>query len=298
MKLNYTVLWIDDRRDSIEPIEESIKSHLNDLGFRLVVVWKKDGSEIESLASDPELDLILMDQNLGRVPGDELVKAIRQHEKFIEIILYSQDPGTNLRDKDAGLDGIYRTHRTDIENVLKRVIDRTIRKTQDLNVMRGLVIAETIDIENQIEHIMIDVFENKGQFFQEKVLDSLVYDFGKKWDFLCSMMNDLVSGSGDSSHGSDSTDPEVLNSLHKVLKKMDKEVLDNRNILAHSKVEYDSEGRAHLRGRNKRTKGLEPCEAWCRSMRKTLLKHEENLKQIHVRLCGEGKSRLVPDKNK
>lgn len=297
MRLNYKVLWIDDRRDSVEPIEDAIKSHLEDLGFKLVVVWRKDGSEIDTLASDPELDLIIMDQNLGPVPGDQLVKTIRQREKYVEIILYSQDPGTDLKDKDAGVDGVYRTHRTDIEKVLKKVISRTVRKTQDLHVMRGLVIAETIDIENQIEHIMVRLFEGKGQFFQERVLDNLVYDFGKKWDFLCSMMKDLLAPSGTSPHGRPNVDIDVLKPLHGILQRMDREVLDVRNILAHSRVEYDVEGKAHLRGRNKRTKSLEPSEAWCRKIRNTLLKHEENLKQIHICLCGEEKSRLVPEKD-
>jgi len=85
MSLDYKVLWIDDRPDSVEPIKESIQSYLEDLGFKLVIVWRKDGSDISTLAGDPDLDLIIMDQNLGHVPGDELVKTIRQHEKFIEI---------------------------------------------------------------------------------------------------------------------------------------------------------------------------------------------------------------------
>jgi CheY-like chemotaxis protein len=293
VKLNYKVLWVDDREDSLPPIQQPIEDYLDGLGFRLVVVWRKDGSNVESLAADPELDLIIMDQNLGPVPGDELIRRIRQHEKFVEIILYSQDPATNLRDKDAGLDGIYRTHRNDIEKVLKRVIDRTIRKTQDLNVMRGLVIAETIDIENQIERMMVRAFEDKGQFFQEKVLDRLVYDFAKKWGFLCGLMNDLVSAP----RGSSKKDTEPLQQLHKVLKKMDSEVLDVRNILAHSRVEYDENGKAHLRGLNKRTKGLEPNAAWCRTMRKTLLKHEDNLARIRMRLYGEDQPPVVPPKD-
>jgi CheY-like chemotaxis protein len=298
MKLNYKVLWIDDREDSLPPIQQPIRDYLDDLGFKLDVVWRKDGSEVESLAADPELDLIIMDQNLGHIPGDELIKKIRQHEKFIEIILYSQDPGTNLKDKDAGIDGIYRTHRNDIEKVLKRVIDRTIRKTQDLNVMRGLVIAETIDIEHQIEKIMVKAFEEKGQFFREEVLDKFVYDFHGKWSFLCSIVKDIISRPDIAGSSSTSTakralvvahnkDRKALESLHKILKTMSKEVLDVRNVLAHSRVEYDAEGKPVLRGLNKSLKYLHPNSKWCQTMRRTLLKHEENLRQIHAQVYGE-----------
>jgi CheY-like chemotaxis protein len=297
MKLNYKVLWIDDRHDAVVPIQESITSYLVDLGFHLEVVWKKNGTGIHSLAGDPDLDLIVMDQNLGGTPGDRLIKTIRQREKFIEIILYSQDPQVNLQDKDAGIDGIYRTARSDLETILKRVVGRTIRKTQDLNVMRGLVIAETIDIENQVEQIMTQAFEDKGQFFQEKVLESHVYDFGKKYDFLVRMMKDLLSDPSNQQRDLKDKNTEELSSLQRVLKKMDREVLDIRNILAHSKVEYDEQGKACLRGLNKRTKSITPDEAWCRSTRKTLLKHEKNLAEIHD-LYRAGKSRVVPKKHK
>jgi CheY-like chemotaxis protein len=295
MKLVYKVLWIDDRRDSVEPIEASVREYLDDLGFKLTVVWRKDGSEVESLAKDPELDLILMDQNLGRVPGDQLVQTIRRHEKFIEIILYSQDLGTDLRDKDAGLDGIYRTHRNDIEKTLRKVIERTIRKTQDLNVMRGLVIAETIDIENQLESIMVKAFGSKGQFFRKEVLDKHVYDFYAKWSFLCSIMKDVchvdakasASGGGVKKPASDGANPNAVDALHKVLKTMSKDVIDVRNILAHVRVEYDVEDKPILRGLNKSTKELRPSSKWCQTMRKTLLKHEQNLRQILADVYGE-----------
>ena len=78
MRLNYNVLWIDDRHDSIEPLENSIKELLDENGFVLNVDYHKDGSNLEKLISKPELDLILLDQNLSKKSGEELSKTIRE----------------------------------------------------------------------------------------------------------------------------------------------------------------------------------------------------------------------------
>lgn len=287
MRLNYNVLWIDDRHDSIEPLENSIKEFLDENGFVLNVDYHKDGSNLEKLISKPELDLILLDQNLSKKSGEELSKTIRGKEKYIEIILYTQDPNTDLREKSLGLDGIYRTHRSGIELVMKKVINRAIKKTQDLNVMRGLVIAETIDIENQVEEIMSKCFEEKGKFFREKVLERNVYDFAKKLHFLNSILGDLIKQltikyqkNKQSKNETNKTKLDHLDQLFKEAKKIEKEVLDNRNILAHSKVEYDKVGKACLKRRNKRTGDINFDESWCKRMRKTLIKHSQNLENL------------------
>jgi CheY-like chemotaxis protein len=280
MRLNYNVLWIDDRKDAIEPIANSIKGFLNEKGFELNVAYHKDGSKLRSMISKPELDLIILDQNLARKTGEELSKNIRRKEKYIEIILYSQDPQTDIKDKSSGLDGIYRTHRDNVEEVIRRVIDRTIKKTQDLNVMRGLVIAETIDIENQVEEIMAKCFKEKGGFFRKKVLDKNVYDFAKKIHFLNSITNDRIKWLENRKSTAMATKLEQLKSLSKEIKKIEEEVLDPRNILAHSVVRYKKAGKAYLRGLNKRTPGINFDHNWCQQMRKTLLKHTKNLNDI------------------
>ena len=153
--------------------------------------------------------------------------------------------------------------------------------------MRGLVIAETIDIENQVEEIMSKCFGEKEKFFREKVLERNVYDFAKKLHFLNSILGDLIKQltikyqkNSQSKNKTNKTKLDNLNQLFKEAKKIEKEVLDNRNILAHSKVEYDKVGKACLKRRNKRTPDISFDESWCKRMRKTLIKHSQNLENI------------------
>lgn len=286
MRLNYNVLWIDDRKDAIDPIINSISGFLNEKGFELKVDHRKDGSRLGSMISKRDLDLIILDQNLAKKSGEELSKIIRRKEKYIEIILYSQDPQTNIKNKSSDLNGIYRTHRRNVEEVIQSVIDRTIRKTQDLNVMRGLVIAETIDIENQVEEIMTRHFKEKGVLFRRKVLDKNIYDFAKKIHFLNSITNDRIKWleNRKSKTVNMASKLSQLKSLSKEIKKIEKEVLDPRNILAHSVVQYKKSGKTYLKGLNKRTPKIDFDHDWCQKMRKTLLKHTQNLNDISQQL--------------
>ena len=46
MKLNYNILWIDDRKDAVDPISYSINEYLDELGFELTMNLLKAGSMI------------------------------------------------------------------------------------------------------------------------------------------------------------------------------------------------------------------------------------------------------------
>lgn len=277
MQLDYHILWVDDRKDAIDPIKEPIERHLKSQGFRLIVTYQKNKTNIEQILSEKNIDLIAMDYNLGKTKGDEVLEMVRNRNKYIEAILYSQDP-IKLKEKGLGLDGIYRAHRSDIKTVMREVINRTIKKTLDLNVMRGLVIAESIDIENQIEEIMTKCFGSKGEFFQEKVLDKHIYGFGQKLHFLISILNEQISDLG-SVTGKEKKVSD-LRTLLSEAKKIEKEVLDQRNILAHSKVRYDKNGKSYIKGINKRTPKVVPDETWCKKVKANLIKHSDNLEQI------------------
>ena len=183
MKLAYNILWIDDIKTWVRTMERIISGYLDDLGFKLNIDLHKDGSKIEQALKNPEINLIVVDYKLPGVNGDELISRIRGLDNFIEIVFYSR--AINPVDVIGVMDGVYHTKREDAEGILKKVIDVTLRTSQDINNMRGLVIAETIDIETQIEELIIQFFREKGEIIQGRVLDKDgPFDLRKKWIFL------------------------------------------------------------------------------------------------------------------
>ena len=104
MRLRYNILWIDDRKDAIEPIEEHISKYLDEQGFELNVIYRPNGRNIRNVFNNNDIDLVAMDYNLGRRQGDILLAIIKSEDRYIEAILYSQD-AIKLKEKAQSCTG-------------------------------------------------------------------------------------------------------------------------------------------------------------------------------------------------
>jgi len=166
MRLKYNIFWIEDRTDTVEElIGPKIKNFLNDQGFESIITHELNGRNLDSLMEKNKYDLILTDLDLGEghETGEKLIEHIRVGNILTEVLLYSANKETII--------GIIKGDRGLIERVsfsvgieflekkVKEIILLTIRKVQDVNNMRGLVIAETIDLENVILGILKNFFE-------------------------------------------------------------------------------------------------------------------------------------------
>lgn len=266
MRLNYKVLWIDDREDWVDPIKESIGDYLEEKGLTLTVNLQKNGSGIEDLIRDPALDLIIIDYNLSGEHGDDLIKTIRSRENYTDIVFYSADENVNQLVPSA--DGIYRCHRDQVDDKIVKVIDATIRRSQDLTHMRGFVMAETIDIEVQIESMLTDFFGKHGGVLQKHGLNHL--DFYKKKNFMVSLLKTLKKELLENNGGRPDEQAIKIGALISQLNNFDADVIEVRNTMAHVKKELNDSGQFVLRNRRSNGPSIEYCEDWCIQTRKKL----------------------------
>jgi len=287
MRLAYKVLWIDDSPDWVEPLRDSLEEHLVELGFKLDVELHQDGSNIESLARQEDIDLILMDERLPKAKGGELINKIRESDVYVDVVYYSEAP---VKGVEGGRDGVWCTTRADAEDVIKRVIDTSIRKVQDVNNMRGLVISEAIDIESQIEEIVAKYFGTKAEFVKEEMLrENGVYDLQKKLKLLKVIVKAQINSFNvdgvnvDSLGGMDRK--HELESCQSVCRKLDREVMDRRNMLAHVKP-HTVDNKVCLKSRNRQGDIVECDASWYKEVRIALLKHSENLTALERIIIG------------
>lgn len=150
MRLKYKILWVENDSDWAESIEEEIKELIEkQYGF--------DYNKTFAIKQDDAImfnnyDLILMDLNLESEPtGDVLIKNIRNREIYTDVIFYSADGLQKIKQKahDLDLEGVYFASR-DKDLFIKKVnsvIKTTIHKVQDLNNLRGLVMAEVSELD-------------------------------------------------------------------------------------------------------------------------------------------------------
>ena len=280
MDLNYNILLFEDDSGYVDSIEGLLEDYLDDLGFKLELCVKADVNQLNELISDDKWNLILMDYNLrSSEKGDELIKQIRSHELYTEIIFYSEDLGFEDKIKSELIDGVYfvRGRVTLIEKV-KKVIDVTLKKNHDINNMRGLVIAETIDLEIKMDSLILSYFgsdDEKRDVF-EKILEP---KFGaltvkKKCDLInkiCKVRLKILNGEG--------KDVSDLTNCYNEFKKIEDDIIEIRNILAHTSESTENKNTLISKINNKNTPIYIDFE-WCIIKRKDIIGHSVNLEEL------------------
>lgn len=172
MRLKYRILWFEDDEDVInEDPGPAIKEFLLELGFQSEILHRLNGEELNELIKDRNYDLIVTDLNLGEhETGENLIDHIREGNILTEVLLYSAN-ATEINKIVANKGWIERASFSvgiaNLKNKLKEIISLTVKKNQDVNNVRGLVIAETIDLEKKIEALLMTYFTAA----EEQILD-------------------------------------------------------------------------------------------------------------------------------
>lgn len=169
MRINYRILWFEDNATSYKTKKGFVKDIVEDFGFNFIEPQNElDGSNVDTI-NFANYDLIIADMTLaGGVTAMSLMDPIRKRNVFTEVLFYSSNGEDAVRAELAKyrIDGAYCSDRNndDFEYKAKEVIRTLIKKTQDLTNMRGLVMAET----SELDKIMVEILQ---LYFVEKKSD-------------------------------------------------------------------------------------------------------------------------------
>ncbi len=154
MRIDYNILYIEDTASWLEPKIDITREYLEDRGFNLV----HERIEKFEVRDFSKYDLIAIDYQLSNgETGVNAIETIRKSNNlYTEILFYSMTSDAILRSELAkkSIDGVYCSHRGDFITKLHKLIDITIRKTQELNNLRGLVMAEEAELQTLTEKIL------------------------------------------------------------------------------------------------------------------------------------------------
>lgn len=168
MNLKYRVLWFDNDTDWVKSIEGQVKDLIEELGFFYESEIQNGGSKLDSIKLD-NYDIILMDLNLedeASGNGDALIDKIRSLDVYTDVLFYSADGLTKIKERaqEMGLEGVYFSGRNQNAFIskLQKVINTTISKVQDLNNLRGLVMAEVSELDSRMTSLIEIYFIEQG----------------------------------------------------------------------------------------------------------------------------------------
>lgn len=306
MRIDYNILWFEDNKSSFETKTKIVKEIIEDLGFEFPSPRHEiDGENLAKIEYD-KYDLIIADLNLAGVKAPPLIDKIRHSDGvFTEVIFYSSDGEKAVREilKNYEIDGAYCAGREndDFEDKVKRVIRNTIKKVQDVNNVRGLIMSTTSDIDAVMLEIIGLILEKFPKEISTSLIDQIFKDVGssvneksRKYDKwfkardIQKLMNDTLMFDSAKrlsaiQHAMEIIEHDILKA-HKGGKFSDSyksEVGEVRNIFAHV-VLIVEDGIKKLKSK---TGNIEFTDEYCSDIRKKLRKHHNVLFEIKEHLA-------------
>lgn len=202
MNIKFRILWFEDELAwyNMEKlrIERFLAEH-----YLIPEIERNDGSDFElGKLIGNDFDLILMDYKLlGKDTGDIIATEIRNNNVLTDILLYSSaesDMLAAINNSDQPLDGVYFSKRdeTVFTPKIERLIQKIVKRSEDIVNLRGFVLDNTSDFEVRIKEILNICWENFDKetksVLQDKVLDVLE----KKKDWIVSEVDRAKSADG------------------------------------------------------------------------------------------------------
>ena len=170
MKLQFSLLLIDDNPTTIAQSLQTLSEHLEANGFELDTLAPPDVSvnAVNKLSRrrGKEFDLVAVDYMLGseRFDGGQVASTIRRELQYTDMVFYSSDPTLNLHEQlaKAAVEGVFVATRDELGEALVGLADTVIGKAVDLNHMRGIAMAEVAEMDLMMEDTLAHAFQAAG----------------------------------------------------------------------------------------------------------------------------------------
>jgi hypothetical protein len=169
----FTILWVEDKEGIIRHQTEPIKKHLAGLGYELILLPAKDKEEFEKyIDSESNIDVVVTDFAISDgFNGLQVVQKIRSLRRTIDVLFYSAQEDTFKDEKiftEIGRYGLVITWDSkDVEEPLKELIDKNLRKYQNIVFLRGFFISEVIDLELKLNEFFANYFQIHSDLREE-----------------------------------------------------------------------------------------------------------------------------------
>ena len=160
MNTTFKILWFEDEPVWFNMEKLRIEGILKTHYLTPVIEWRDgDDFDLEELTGN-DYDLIFMDYKLAEgKTGDTIVAAIRNSDILTDILFYSSEEQNMLsaiREQMPPIDGVYLTKRdyTIFTEKAQRIIQKIVKRSEDLVNLRGFVLDNTSAFEVRIREIL------------------------------------------------------------------------------------------------------------------------------------------------
>jgi len=300
MKIEYSILWLDDKIDEFIEDEHinTIQEYLIGNGFKPNIIPVSNFTDFEEKLNN-NYDLILTDYHLDHINGDKVVQKIREQLIQTEILFYTAQASLKDTQKINRVSFLETgsksgTHAEIVINELKNLIDLTIRKFQHIVTMRGMIMHETSSLDEKMQRILQQYINNESNneaisLIAVEIFKDLKKTFeskSKKIDRYCKN-NNLNQISKDNFIFSANFKIKTIQHILKNIGLEDfsddykQEINNIRNQFAHAVLLVDEETEQEY---FKSSTDIIFNEDLCKTIRQNIIKHEENLNKLEEKI--------------
>ena len=187
MNQQFTILWVEDKPKAMRGQITKIEGFLKEKQFEPNIIINETGTGIQDIMKKNNVDIVVTDKNLtDSRDGVDVVRILREKKWITDILFYSAK-GLDLDEIHAQTDHygfIEVIDSKEIVDPLKLLIEKNLKRCNDIVFLRGVVISRVIDIELKINDFFCKYFKicperlaHFNNFMMENRFNSL---FGKK----------------------------------------------------------------------------------------------------------------------
>lgn len=303
MKLNYNIIWVDDKIDTRPylSMKNEIFDFITNEFFNCSIEEAEDFNEFTQLFTDNiSYDLIITDLSLNSgTTGKQVIDYIRDNKhNYTEIFFYSAN--TQLRQQElinSNRITFYQLTEGNYNELKNEIIDLvklTISKFQHIVSMRGMIMHETSSLDVVMNCIVKNYIEDpKNKENVDKILPTIFSEIQKNAKEKCdrAFSNNPKKILRDNVLFNASQKIFALGKILEILEQDDfskdynDEIIWYRNQFAHAEIfinEDDKECfKIKIEGKDKE---LIFDEYLCKEIRKYIIKHKVNLENIQRKI--------------
>lgn len=165
MNCTFKILWFEDEPTWVNMQTIRVNQHMSKYCLKTVIIRKNGDDFILDELCGNEYDLILMDYKLADGnTGDAIISSIREQNILTDILFYSSqfdDMLLAIKNAYPPIDGVYYANRKLelFQPKLENLIDKIVRRSEDLINLRGFVMDNTCDFELRIKELLNIVWQ-------------------------------------------------------------------------------------------------------------------------------------------
>lgn len=168
MDLTFRIIWFEDVEEWFNTTSRRVARYIKDKNYKVEITRIDKASNFylkehqlqnfDLLIVDYELEKIYEQDSVKSIYGSEIIRTIRDGNFVNDVLLYSSHgfDVINKVMKQEGLQGVFIADRNNGEFIekVKLLIDKAVRRADNLINIRGVVMDTTSDFDNKIRDLI------------------------------------------------------------------------------------------------------------------------------------------------